>query len=83
MAFSYFPIRVASVLGILIAFIGFVFAVYAVWRKIFLGMNVPGFTLLLVSILLASGVQMILLGVIGEYLWRALDETRKKAPVYS
>jgi hypothetical protein len=43
-------------------------------------MNVPGFTLLLVSILLASGVQMILLGVIGEYLWRALDETRKRPP---
>ena len=78
MAFSYFPIRVASFLGIVIAFIGFVFAIYTVWRKIFLGINVPGFTFLLVSILLVSGIQMILLGVIGEYLWRALDETRKR-----
>lgn len=78
MAFSYFPIRIASFLGIVTAFVGFVFVIYAVWRKIFLGVNVPGFTLLLVSILLASGIQMILLGVIGEYLWRALDETRKR-----
>lgn len=80
MGFSYFPIRAVSFLGIVIAFIGFVFAIYAVWRKIFLGVNVPGFTLLLVSILLTSGIQMILLGVIGEYLWRALDETRKRPP---
>lgn len=80
MAFSYFPIRVASFLGIIIALVGFIFAIYAVWRKIFLGINVPGFTLLLVSLLLASGTQMILLGIIGEYLWRALDETRKRPP---
>lgn len=80
MAFSYFPIRVSSFLGIVVALIGFVFAVYAVWRKIFLGIDVQGFTLLLVSVLLASGLQMILLGIIGEYLWRTLDETRKRPP---
>ncbi|MBI4845302.1 MAG: glycosyltransferase family 2 protein [Candidatus Omnitrophica bacterium] len=81
MAFSYFPIRMASFLGIGIALIGFIFAVYAVYRRIFFGVNVPGFTLLLVVILLTSGAQMILLGIIGEYIWRALDEARKR-PIF-
>ena len=41
----------------------------------------PGWTSLMVVILLLSGFQMIMLGIIGEYLWRNLDETRKR-PLY-
>ena len=44
-------------------------------------MNVPGFTTLIVLILFTSGVQMIMLGLVGEYLWRNLEETRKR-PVF-
>jgi dolichol-phosphate mannosyltransferase len=80
-AFSYFPIRLISLLGITIAFIGFLFALYAVIRKIFLGVNVPGFTLVLVITLLTSGIQMIMMGVLGEYLWRSFDETRRR-PIF-
>ena len=43
--------------------------------------NVPGFTTLIVLILFTSGVQMIMLGLVGEYLWRNLEETRKR-PIF-
>lgn len=77
-AFSYFPIRFMSVLGLLVSFVGFVFAVYASYKRIFVGVEVPGFTLLLTIILLTSGVQMTMTGVLGEYLWRNFDATRKR-----
>ena len=41
----------------------------------------PGWSTIMVAILFISGIQLIILGVIGEYLWRNFDETRKR-PVY-
>lgn len=81
LAFSYFPIRAISLSGILIACLAFLFGIYAILQKIFFAVNVPGFTTLIVLILFTSGVQMIMLGLVGEYLWRNLEETRKR-PVF-
>ena len=80
-AFSYFPIRAISLSGILIAFLAFLFGIYTILQKIFFGVAVQGFTTLIVVILFTSGVQMVMIGVVGEYLWRNLDETRKR-PVF-
>lgn len=80
-AFSYFPIRAISLSGILIAFLAFLFGTYTILQKIFFGVAVQGFTTLIVVILFTSGVQMLMIGVVGEYLWRNLDETRKR-PVF-
>lgn len=77
-AFSYFPIRLMSFLGLVTALVAFLMAVYAIIKKIYFGVDVPGFTTLLVVILFSSGVQMIMLGLLGEYLWRNFDETRKR-----
>ncbi|NCB33504.1 MAG: glycosyltransferase [Erysipelotrichia bacterium] len=78
--FSHKPIRAISVMGTIISVIGFIMAIVFVieWcqESVF-----PGWTSLMVVTLLLSGFQMIMLGVIGEYVWRNLEETRKR-PLY-
>ena len=81
LAFSYFPIRAISATGICIALFAFLFGLYAIIKKLFFGVDVPGFTTIIVIILFTSGIQMIMLGVVGEYLWRNLEETRKR-PIF-
>ena len=78
LAFSFFPIRIISAFGILVAFCAFSFGLYTIFLRIFLGVEVKGFTTLIVVILFTSGIQMIMLGIVGEYLWRTLEETRNR-----
>jgi len=78
MAFSYTPIKAMSSLGFLVSSIGFLYGIYILINKIFNGIPIEGWTSLMIVILLLSGIQMILLGVIGEYLWRSFDESRKR-----
>ena len=49
--------------------------------KIFHRIPIQGWTSIIILILLSSGIQMMMIGVIGEYLWRTLDESKKR-PVY-
>jgi len=80
-AFSYVPIRLVSVLGLLFALASFVYGliVFVSWSMA--GIKVEGWTALMIFIAFTAGVQMTMLGVLGEYLWRALDEARKR-PAY-
>ncbi len=80
-AFSYVPIRFLSVVGLLTSFLAVLYAGFQVAAKLIYGTPVPGFSTTVVLIALTSGVQMIMLGVLGEYLWRILDETRGR-PMY-
>lgn len=77
-AFSYFPIRLASGLGILFSLFGLVYAVWVIFARLALGVETEGWASLMIVVLIAAGVQMLILGVIGEYLWRNLDETRRR-----
>lgn len=79
--FSYKPIRFISFLGILMSIVGFISALYFIIERIVLGVEVVGWTSLVVAVLVLAGVQLIMLGIIGEYIWRNLDETRKR-PIY-
>ncbi|MEG0177889.1 MAG: glycosyltransferase family 2 protein [Anaerorhabdus sp.] len=79
--FSHTPIRWISVFGFLMSITGFIAAVYFIIDKFVRGTDVAGWTSLIVVVLVLAGVQMIMLGVIGEYMWRNLDETRKR-PLY-
>lgn len=79
--FSYKPIRLISSLGILMSIFGFISALYFIFEKVFLNNDVEGWTSLVVAVLVLAGVQLIMLGIIGEYMWRNLDETRKR-PVF-
>ncbi len=78
--FSYVPVRLMSYLGIGIAYLGLTYAFFVIVNALF-GNPPQGWTTLLVVILVIGGVQMVMMGVLGEYLWRALDEARDR-PLY-
>jgi dolichol-phosphate mannosyltransferase len=77
-AFSYFPIRVMSLVGLAIAFLGFAYALFVAAHTVLWGTPVEGWSSLMVAVLVIGGVQMTMLGVLGEYLWRTLDEARRR-----
>lgn len=77
-AFSYFPIRIVSVLGIIFALTAFVYGIYVFYNWIHGTIKIEGWTTLIIILAFTAGLQMIMLGVLGEYLWRILDESRKR-----
>ena len=79
--FSSMPLRACTALGSAIAAGGFVYAMVLVIRSL-LGVTTPsGWPTVVVIVLLLGGAQMAVIGVIGEYLWRAVEETRSR-PLY-
>lgn len=76
--FSYLPLRMASVTGTLIATLGFLYAVFLLFARIVWGFPVEGWTSMMVVLLIVSGTQLVMLGIVGEYLWRTLDEARAR-----
>jgi glycosyltransferase involved in cell wall biosynthesis len=76
-AFTFFPIRLMSYTGFVVAAAGFVYAAILVMNAL-AGRLVQGWSWLMVVILILGGFQMLMLGVLGEYLWRALDEGRRR-----
>lgn len=81
LGFSYFPIRMISLVGILCSTISACFLVYYIISKLMGNIDVSGWTTLMVVILLSNGLIMTMLGVVGEYLWRTFDAARKR-PVF-
>jgi polyisoprenyl-phosphate glycosyltransferase len=78
--FSYLPLRFASLLGVLLACMGFLYALVIVGLRVLGGVPVAGWASLTIVILLTSGVQLLMLGVLGEYIWRILDQSRNRPP---
>lgn len=78
--FSHKPIRFISGSGFFLSLSGLVFAIYFLIDKCTNDI-LPGWTSLMVAMLLLSGFQMIMLGMLGEYMWRNLDESRNR-PLY-
>jgi glycosyltransferase involved in cell wall biosynthesis len=77
-SFSYLPLQVAYILGLIFSIFSLVFAIYISIRKILLGIQVPGWTALMVAVLLLGGIQLIILGFTGEYIGRIFDETKRR-----
>ena len=80
-SFSIVPIRAAAFAGAMAAGLALLFAVYAVYAKIFLDRSPQGFTALLVVGTFLAGVLLFFLGVIGEYVGRIYQEVKAR-PVY-
>lgn len=76
--FSYLPMRFMSLLGFSAAFVGFVYAMFVMIMRFMVGDPIEGWASLMVVILIIGGLQMLMLGVLGEYLWRNLEESRKR-----
>jgi polyisoprenyl-phosphate glycosyltransferase len=77
-AFSYVPVRAASTLGIVLAVVGFLYAVFVAAMRLLGLIDEPGFAAVMVAVLILSGAQLVVTGLIGEYLWRVLEETRRR-----
>lgn len=75
------PVRLASYLGILVAFSAFIYAAFVAYDKLVHGNPVAGYPSLMVTLLFLGGVQLITLGVLGEYLGRIFDESKRR-PLY-
>jgi len=76
-SFSYVPIRLMSYTGFVIGTTGLLCAIFAAVRLI-LGYSIAAWMILLSALLVLSGVQIVFMGVLGEYLWRTLDEARRR-----
>lgn len=79
-SFSAKPLRIASYTGIVVFILGFLYALFAIVQHI-KGRTIPGWTSLLVTVLLLGGIQLLSLGIIGEYLARIFNESKAR-PLY-
>lgn len=77
-SFSYLPMRFMSLLGMLCMILGLIYCADIVVNKILKNSAVEGWSSLMVVLLLIGGIQMIMLGILGEYLWRTYDEARRR-----
>jgi polyisoprenyl-phosphate glycosyltransferase len=75
---SYLPIRFISLVGVLTAFVGFLYAVDIVYAKLWHDIPFTGWAPIMILILVIGGLLMLMLGIIGEYVWRIYDEVRGK-----
>lgn len=80
-SFSYFPIKLVTGLGFLISVLGFIYSLVILFSKLNRGIVVEGWSSMMVVFLIVSGVQLLTVGLLGEYLWRNLDETRRR-PIF-
>jgi dolichol-phosphate mannosyltransferase len=79
-SFTYAPLRVASYLGVLTSLGAFLYILVIIVLKI-LAVNVPGYTSAMATILLLGGVQLMVLGVLGEYVGRIFEQGQQR-PLY-
>jgi dolichol-phosphate mannosyltransferase len=80
-SFSYMPLRAISMMGIGVSLLSIFFAAYYTFMRLMYGLNPPGFPTLIVTVLFLSGVQLITLGVTGEYVGRIFEEVKQR-PLY-
>lgn len=78
---SYVPIRLMSLLGICFSFFGFLYAIVIAYNRFIHNTPFTGWAPIMILMLIIGGLIMLMLGVIGEYVWRTYDETRKR-PLY-
>ena len=80
-SFSYFPLKMATYLGVSSAFMGFIWGIYAIYQKIYNPeTTVQGWTTVVVAIFFLGGIQLIVLGMIGEYVGRIYTEAQNRPP---
>ena len=80
MSFSYFPIRFMSTVGVLFAVFALIMAVEVIVEKFTVGTPILGWASLMCIVLFGFGLLMLMMGILGEYVWRALDASRNRPP---
>lgn len=79
-SFTTAPLRFASVIGFFIAFFSFIAAIFYFFKTVFFGDVARGFTTLIVVVLFLGGIQLICIGILGEYIGRIFNETKRRPP---
>ena len=80
-AFSVAPLRLATMLGAVIALVAFGYGLQIVYETLVYGESVPGYPSLFVGVMVLGGVQLIMIGVVGEYIGKIMEEIKGR-PVY-
>ncbi len=79
--FSTRPLRLATYLGTLTAIAALLYLIVVVLQKLIVGIDVPGYATIIVLILLLGGMQLFCIGIIGEYVGRTFEQSKKR-PIY-
>lgn len=77
-AYSYLPLRIMSAVGFVLFGCAIVASIVIAWLVLVHGSRVEGWASLMIVVLFLSGIQMVFLGILGEYLWRNIEETRRR-----
>ena len=80
LSFSYFPIRFMSTMGVLFFIVACIWMIEVIVEKFVIGTSILGWASLMCVVLFSFGCMMLMLGIIGEYVYRALDAARKRPP---
>lgn len=80
-SFTTAPLRFATVMGAVVAFFAFLFLIFYVCKRLIIGDPVQGFTTLAAIMLFLGGIQLLTIGILGEYIGRIFNETKRR-PVY-
>lgn len=80
-SFSIVPLRIATLVGFLISLLAFGYGTFILLKTLFFGRDLPGYASLMVMITFLSGIQLLTIGILGEYIGRIFGETKNR-PLY-
>ena len=77
-SFSVKPLKISIYLGFVIAFIAFLYILYAIYIAVFTNNAIAGWTSTIISVLFIGGIQLIMIGILGNYLGKLFMENKKR-----
>ena len=77
-SFTTAPLRMASVLGLVVSTLAFIYLIYIIFTTLLYGESIQGYPTIMVTVLFLGGVQLISLGIIGEYLGKVFNEVKRR-----
>ena len=81
MSFSTVPLHLAIYVGVVLAALGFLYSLYALWERFASGTILAGWTSIIMLVAIVGGIQLMLIGVIGVYLGKIYEEVKQR-PLY-
>lgn len=78
--FGTLPLRIWTYIGFLVSFLAFIYASFLVLRTLIMGVSLPGYASLIVTVLFLGGIQLIGIGILGEYVGRIYMESKRRPP---
>jgi glycosyltransferase involved in cell wall biosynthesis len=78
LSFSIKPLRLSTYIGVVIAFFSFLYGIYALYMKIFTNVSIQGWSSILIMVTFIGGIQLIMIGILGEYIGKLFLESKKR-----